>query len=90
MVLLDLPLISLCTLLLPSIPFWTAPHLDDAMENIGRVIDDVYNEIRMHSSLGYVSPIQFELEEKINTIALPSVHLWGFTPGWSDKGFKLN
>jgi len=42
---------------------------DDALENIGRFIDEVYNEKRMHSSLGYLSPIQFELEEKINTIA---------------------
>jgi len=31
---------------------------EDALENIGRFIEDVYNSKRMHSALGYVSPIE--------------------------------
>ena len=36
----------------------------DAMENIERFIEDVYNAKRMHSSLGYVSPIEYEIMEE--------------------------
>ncbi len=44
---------------------------NDAMENIGRFIEDVYNAKRMHSSLGYLSPIEFEeLEEKLQIEAI--------------------
>ena len=32
----------------------------DALGNIGRFIDDVYNKKRLHSSLGYKSPDDFE------------------------------
>jgi len=32
----------------------------DALDNIGRFIDDVYNKKRLHSSLGYKSPDDFE------------------------------
>jgi len=38
----------------------------DALENIGRFIEEVYNKKRLHSSLGYKSPIEFELEVSIN------------------------
>jgi len=34
---------------------------DDAMENIERLIEDVYNAKRMHSSIGYISPIEYEI-----------------------------
>ena len=37
---------------------------EDAMENIGRFIEDVYNAERMHSALGYLSPIEFEQQEE--------------------------
>lgn len=37
---------------------------DDAIENIGRFIEDVYNAKRMHSALGYLSPIEFEQQEE--------------------------
>jgi putative transposase len=40
----------------------------DALENIGRFIDDVYNKKRLHSSLGYKSPEAFELEVKLNML----------------------
>lgn len=38
----------------------------DALENIGRFIDEVYNEKRMHSALGYLSPMEFEQEVALN------------------------
>ena len=40
----------------------------DALENIGRFIDDVYNKKRLHSSLGYKSPEAFKQEENINIL----------------------
>ena len=33
---------------------------EEASANIGQFIDDVYNTKRLHSSLGYVPPIEFE------------------------------
>lgn len=38
--------------------------LDDARLEIGEYIDNYYNTIRRHSSLGYVSPMQFEASTK--------------------------
>jgi transposase InsO family protein len=32
----------------------------DAHQQIGRFIDDVYNTKRIHSSLGYLTPAEFE------------------------------
>lgn len=39
----------------------------DALENIGRFIDELYNKKRLHSSLGYKSPMEFEQEAALNT-----------------------
>lgn len=33
---------------------------NDAMDNIERFIEDVYNAKRMHSALGYMSPMEYE------------------------------
>lgn len=40
----------------------------DAMKNIGGFIDVVYNKKRLHSSLGYKSPEDFEMEVKTNKV----------------------
>jgi transposase InsO family protein len=40
----------------------------DALDTIGRFIDDVYNKKRLHSSLGYKSPDDFEREVNINIL----------------------
>jgi len=42
---------------------------EDAWVNIKRFIEDVYNLKRLHSSLGYKSPIEFEKEVALNSIA---------------------
>ncbi len=41
----------------------------DAMSNIGEFIEEVYNRKRLHSSLGYKSPEDFEMEVGLNTDA---------------------
>jgi len=43
--------------------------IEDVRENIHRFIEDVYNLKRLHSSLGYKSPIDFEREVALNTVA---------------------
>ena len=35
---------------------------EDALKNIQRFIEEVYNEKRLHSSIGYMSPNKFEKE----------------------------
>jgi putative transposase len=35
---------------------------EEAEENIGRFIEEVYNKKRLHSSLGYLPPVEFEAE----------------------------
>lgn len=43
--------------------------INDAWDNIQRFIEDVYNKKRLHSSLGYKSPEQFEKEVALSSIA---------------------
>ena len=35
---------------------------EEAKENIGEFIEKVYNKKRLHSSLGCVSPVEFEAQ----------------------------
>jgi putative transposase len=41
----------------------------DALKNIWHFIEKVYNRKRLHSSLGYKSPDQFEMEAALNIVA---------------------
>ncbi len=34
--------------------------LDDSIENLPRFTDNIYKNRRLHSVLGYLSPVQFE------------------------------
>ena len=43
---------------------------EDALKNINQFIEDVYNAKRMHSSLGYRSPIEFERQRGFNNVAV--------------------
>jgi len=40
-----------------------------ATESIGEYIDNFYNPQRRHSYLGYVSPIEFELQDQVAAFA---------------------
>lgn len=40
----------------------------DARKQIGHFIDDVYNKKRIHSSLGYLTPLEFELAYRLAQI----------------------
>lgn len=42
---------------------------NDAYENIERFIEEVYNKKRLHSSIGYLPPNEFEMGLNINKLA---------------------
>lgn len=44
---------------------------EDAFEQIGSFIEDVYNKKRIHSSLGYLTPSEFERKWRKQQAALP-------------------
>jgi transposase InsO family protein len=39
---------------------WDYKTLDDVLERILFFIEEVYNKKRLHSSIGYVPPVEFE------------------------------
>lgn len=55
--------------------FQSYKNLEEAKMNIFQYIYGFYNQTRRHSTLGYLSPAQFEKEFYLNEkISLPSVH----------------
>lgn len=53
--------------------------MDQVIKNLPRFIDDVYNKKRLHSSLGYKTPEEFEAEVlTINPANRPVQQLWGY------------
>lgn len=54
--------------------------MTDVIKHLPKFIDEIYNKRRLHSSLGYKSPEEFEMEIlKIKPANRPTQKIWGYT-----------
>ncbi len=68
------------TLKKEEIYFRNYKNMEDVLKHLPKFIDEVYNKKRLHSSLGYKSPEEFESEVlKINPANRPIQKIWGRT-----------
>jgi transposase InsO family protein len=53
--------------------------MTDVIKHLPKFIDEIYNKQRLHSSLGYKSPEEFEMEIlKIKPANRPTQKIWGY------------
>jgi len=68
------------TLKKEEIYFKNYQTLEDVLKNLPNFIEEVYNKKRMHSSLGYRSPQEFECDiKKLKIEDRPAQKIWGRT-----------
>lgn len=68
------------TLKYEEVYLWEYEDLATAHQRIGYFLDDVYNRKRLHSALGYRSPLEFEQLLQTTTSAQLMASHQGFTP----------